>query len=97
MVKIIDESLEEKVKKDKFEKMINIAVNITGADKKFIKKNSVYDHSFAVYPNSLQVWPNEKRVVVYGDKHFEIAKTLAEEYESITNEEFTLTKKYIKN
>ena len=32
-----------------------------------------------------------------GDDNFEIAKTLAEKYESVTNDEFTLTKIYSEN
>ena len=97
MVNIIDESLDEKLRKEKFDKMVDIAVDITEVDKEFIERHSVYDHSFAVYSNSLHVWPRDNEIVVYGDEHFEIAKTLAKKYEDIIKEDFTLTKKYKAN
>ena len=93
MVKIVDKSLEEKLKYKKFDKFIDVAAEVTGVNPKFMKKHSVLDHSFLIYSNGLHVYPQEREVVVYGDDNFDVAKTLAEKYESMTNEEFTLTKK----
>ena len=94
MVKIIDKSLEEKLKEDNFNKFIDVAAEVTGQDPEFMKKNSVFDHSFLIYSKGMHVYPGEKEVVVYGDENFDVARTLAEKYEEMTNEEFTLTKRY---
>tara|TARA_Y100000310_G_scaffold322923_1_gene382634 strand:- start:42 stop:341 length:300 start_codon:yes stop_codon:yes gene_type:complete len=97
MVKVIDKSLEEKLRHEKFDKFIDVAAEVTGQDPDFMRKNSVFDHSFLIYSKGMHVYPGEKEVVVYGDENFDVAKTLAEKYEAMTNEEFTLTKKYFNN
>ena len=84
MVKIIDESLEEKLKQDNFNKFIDVAAEVTGQDKDFMKKNSVYDQSFLIYSKGMHVYPGEKEVVVYGDVNFDLAITLAQKYEEMT-------------
>lgn len=94
MVKIVDKSLEEKLKRENFDRFIDVAAEVTGQDAKFMKEHSVFDKSFLIYSKGMHVYPGEKEVVVYGDENFDTAKTLAERYEAMTNEEFTLTKKY---
>ncbi len=94
MVRIIDKSLDEKLRHENFDKFIDVAAEVTGQDPAFMRENSVFDHSFLIYSKGMHVYPGEKEVVVYGDENFDVAKTLAERYETMTNEEFTLTKKY---
>jgi len=94
MVKVIDKSLDEKLKRENFDRFIDVAADVTGQDPNFMKKHSVFDKSFLIYSRGMHVYPGEREVVVYGDENFDVAKTLAEKYEAMTSEEFTLTKKY---
>lgn len=90
MVKIIDESIEERATHDKHKNLVQVTHELIGREN-FTDMPNMAIH---IYGEKVSVKVRTNEVTVYDSDRLDEALRLAEAYEKKTGEEFTLVKRF---